>query len=330
MKNLSILLFALFFCTAGATSAAAGDIETPDPLTITFLSVGQADAILIQQGDMDLLVDTSRSYNDTMQTAMSQVSGPLEYLIITHPHYDHYGGAAGTLENHEVSNVITNGIRRSLVTWAGFESAVADEGLEIEVWEASTTLKLTDHLGLHVLASGGDLTSTSGSHLNNDSLVFVLYYQGRRILFTGDIEESAGQLLVEQHCDTPSFCPALRADVMKIPHHGSASFSEEFFEAVNPFYGVVSAGYNLTYGNHCLPRRDTVTTLSRQGIVLRSTNQSGGQHIVLTINPGGDMVWSSEETNVFVWETRNGDGDFECTPQICDTGLEPVSCSLYE
>src|SRR4030095_3620943 len=86
-------------------------------------------------------------------------------------------------------------------------------------------------------ATGGEFPDLpDGSNINNDSLGFMLEFGGKRILLTGDIEAGADKKLVQRLCEhgDPAHCPALRADVLKVPHHGSAKFDTEFLAATHP------------------------------------------------------------------------------------------------
>ncbi|MFC1611736.1 MBL fold metallo-hydrolase [Myxococcota bacterium] len=89
----------------GTTSTLAG------PAKITFIDVDEGDAILIQVGDFDALVDTGSNgkWDGKLKDALETVNDPLEMLFLTHPHEDHYGQVDEVLELVEVQRVITNG-----------------------------------------------------------------------------------------------------------------------------------------------------------------------------------------------------------------------------
>ncbi|MFU8806405.1 MAG: MBL fold metallo-hydrolase, partial [Bradymonadaceae bacterium] len=157
------------FCCPCGDICVDGACATPEPLRITFINVGQADAILIQKGDLDILVDAGRSYSPALQEALATITNTLDVLIITHPHLDHYGGARGILRNHQVDRIITNGERRgpprdpegSGVRWLEFEEEVALVGMTLQTWERGERVQLTDALQFTVLATGGDFPNTS-------------------------------------------------------------------------------------------------------------------------------------------------------------------------
>jgi beta-lactamase superfamily II metal-dependent hydrolase len=300
---------------------------TPDPasdLTVTFADVDNGDAILLKLGDVELLVDAGKSnaWKLGLGDALDAVQGPLETLFITHPHLDHYGGAADVLANLDVARVVTNGERRgpprdraAQKTWSYFEDAVSSEGLRIESLPVGTILTPAPGLTLEVLASGdphgGRFRDTGvGTDINNDSLVLMVDYAGRRLLLTGDIEVAAGKALVDAYCVNrdPATCPKLRADVLKVPHHGSAHFAPALFRAVAPTWAVTSAANRGTA--LCLPRAESSEALHSLGARLISTSAAGLGAAVLTISARGDLRWTLPPQPIFAWQkpTARGKG----------------------
>lgn len=293
-------------------------------LTVTFVDVDNGDAILLKLGDVELLVDAGKSnaWKLGLGDALDAVQGPLETLFITHPHLDHYGGAADVLANLDVARVVTNGERRgpprdpaAQKTWSYFEDAVSSEGLRIESLPVGTILTPAPGLTLEVLASGdpqgGRFRDTgAGTDINNDSLVLMVDYAGRRLLLTGDIEVAAGKALVDAYCvnHDPATCPKLRADVLKVPHHGSAHFAPALFRAVSPAWAVTSAANRGTA--LCLPRAESSDALHSLGARLVSTSAEGIGAAVLTISARGDLRWTLPSTPIFAWQkpTARGKG----------------------
>jgi competence protein ComEC len=290
----------------------------PDTLRITFADVEQGDAILIQIGETDLLIDagphrTCRHLSDVLQ----RVHGDIEYFVITHPHDDHYGCAPDVLRQHTVKRLITNGERRgpprdkeAPESWMTFESSVRRAHLQPETLQVGDILTPAPGLTLEVLATGGRdggsfPDSASGEDINNDSLVFMLEFGDRRVLLSGDIETAADRMLVKEYCLLTTLgCPSLQADVLKVPHHGSADFDPEFFQAVHPRWAVISADYASR--KHYLPRAGTVRALKEVGATVFSTSAAGTEDITLTISPKGEVSWQAPESPVFAWDGRNG------------------------
>ena len=286
-----------------------------DSLQITIVDVEQGDAILIQLGETDLLVDAGpRGACDHLLTSLTGVRGELELLAITHPHDDHYGCAPEVLERHRVQRLVTNGERRGpprdkkpLVSWTRFEEAAARAMLPLESLQVGEALTPAPRLTLKVLASrnpeGGRFRdSESGEDINNDSLVLLLDFAGRKVLLTGDIEVAGGRHLVKQYCAGSWGCAPLQADVLKVPHHGSEDFAPEFFRAVQPSWAVISANYGSR--KHFLPRAKTVRALQEVGAKVLSTSAEGTEDVRLTISPSGELSWRAPGAPVFVWDEK--------------------------
>jgi beta-lactamase superfamily II metal-dependent hydrolase len=100
---------------------------------------------------------------------------------------------------------------------------------------------------------------------NNDSLVVMAEAGGRRVLLTGDIESEAQTTLIAAGVD-------LRADVVKVPHHGSAYGAPGFLAATGAAVAVISVGFPNDYGH---PAPSTMDALSRLGMYVARTDQGG-------------------------------------------------------
>jgi competence protein ComEC len=110
-------------------------------------------------------------------------------------------------------------------------------------------------------ADGGEITSG-----NDDSVVLRLVYGSISILLAGDIEQSAEASLVQSGAN-------LRADLMKVPHHGSrTSSTEAFVDAVNPRYAVISVGERSRFGH---PHASVVNRYLMREVKLFQTGRDG-------------------------------------------------------
>jgi hypothetical protein len=112
----------------------------------------------------------------------------------------------------------------------------------------------------HESIASGDLESgaPSASHtINGHSVIFRLSYGGFSYLFCGDLNDEAGRFLVREHG------ARLRADIFKVPHHGSADFSGAFFQAVQPIVSVVSSGDESAKHEHIHPRATLMGALGK-------------------------------------------------------------------
>jgi competence protein ComEC len=230
---------ALMLCL-GLRWAPAAAIEPSAPRLVV-LDVGQGDALLVQGREAGILIDGGTALPGGFDAGRSVV-GPalaalgverLDLVIATHADLDHRGGLLAVLESIPV---------RELWIPLGASSDPALRDL----------LRLSHRRGVRVLERGrgdgrhdfGDLSVTplwpgppaDGGNRNDRSLVVRVDHSTRRLLLTGDIGFAAERQLLA------TAGPELRADVLKVGHHGSAgSTSQAFLDAVSPELAVISA-----------------------------------------------------------------------------------------
>ncbi|MFD6452698.1 ComEC/Rec2 family competence protein [Nocardia sp. NPDC060220] len=127
-------------------------------------------------------------------------------------------------------------------------------------------------VGLRVLAPSRDLpTSLSADAANDRSLVMRARTPAGTILFTGDIEAEAQARIMRGE--------DVRADVLKVPHHGSRTTTPAFLRAVGPRLALVSAGSDNTFGH---PHPTVTSTLAALGATVARTDLEGDVVIVGT------------------------------------------------
>lgn len=115
------------------------------------------------------------------------------------------------------------------------------------------------HESLSLEESG--FSGKSASHtINGHSIIFRLTYGQFNLLFTGDLNDEAGRVLAREHNRGTI---NLRAEVFKVPHHGSADFSGAFVQAVSPAISVISSGDESTRKEYIHPRATIMGTLGK-------------------------------------------------------------------
>ena len=236
-------------------------------LTIHFIDVGQGDAILIDKGDTDILVDGGPTSASVLTYLQGQGVGDIDLLVATHPHADHIGGLTAVLGQYQVSEIWVNGDTATSQTYQNFAGAVAAEGATIrEVTRGYTTQM--DGLDIAVF----NPTAQRTGDLNEDSVVFRLTCGEVSVLLTGDAtSDSEATMLADGGV-------ALDADVLKVGHHGSRySSNAAFLAAVSPTDAVISVGAGNTYGH---PHQETLDRLAAAGATVYRTDLNGT--VVLT------------------------------------------------
>ena len=250
-----------------------------------FIDVGQGDATLVLTGDAAVLIDAGTgSSAGSLVAYLETYAGKLDYLILTHPHDDHVGGADEVLEAIPVERVVM-----PLVEHNGY---------------TENLLELTEELGIPVFDAklggqytAGDITCTllgpvhnNYENLNDVSAVIRVDIGGVSMLVSGDAEaEGEADVLA---ANDPAL---LDCDLYQVGHYGSStSTSLEFYTAISPDHCVISCGYGNSYGH---PHTTVLSLLTLSGAAVYRTDLEGT--IVLdtdgeTITRRGNAMWESE------------------------------------
>ncbi len=246
---------------------------------VTFLNIGQGDSALINFADgTTMLVDCgpNKKVLSELGKTLPFYVRTIDYVLATHPDLDHYGGCVDVLKRYDVKHIIINGKSKNDAYYREWDTVMKAEGVDIVVMHAPQTRTIAKST-LQFLAPDDSLNlDTSKDDSNNYSIVFKLTSNtGRTFLFTGDMEQPLEMALTKKYCyDTipVSPCEALRADTLKVGHHGSDSSSSELFlRMVSPRQAILSVGKNK-YGH---PSLRTIRHLDRTGADVLRTDVLG-------------------------------------------------------
>lgn len=253
---------ALLVPTAAAVihSKALRNVAEP---RVTFLDVGQGDAILLRSGGRSMLVDGGR---DTSLLAKLADRGlrRIDGVVLTHAHPDHCGGLAPLIAQFDVGAVYINPRRFRGECAMRILAAARESRTPVHLIRDGDVLplgafKLTAHLA--------ELRFRRAPE-NNASIVLRAEAEGRSFLLTGDIEREAELTLGDRN---------LRADVLKVAHHGSrSSTGESFLDAVAPRIAVISCGRHNLFGH---PHPSVVEVLAERGIRTWRTDRDGSVEV---------------------------------------------------
>jgi competence protein ComEC len=239
-------------------------------LRVDFLDVGQGDSALVTMPDgTTLLVDgggrpSFPAANDSARRIGEAVVSEylwwrglseIDYVIGTHGDADHIDGLTDVFKNFSVKAALI-GRQTRLDTRAHMETIQAGDVMQFG--EANVSV-------LWPPAEGG------GSD-NNNSVVLRITLGKHVILLTGDIEKAAERALVQQD---------LKADVVKVPHHGSkTSSTDSFVLATKPTFAIISVGRNSMFGH---PHEEVVQRWQSNGATVLTT----GNHGTITVTTDG-------------------------------------------
>jgi len=242
---------------------------TPAPdeaeLKVHFIDVGQGDAILVDLGDTEILIDGGGKSPSVVLYLHDYVDGALEVMIATHPHADHIGGLIAVLEAFEVKEIWHNGESSTSQTYTQFVSTVQAEAGEVYIARRGDEI------------TAGELTfavlhpTTLAGSTNNNSIVLHLSYGDIDFLFTGDAEQEAETSMLDA-----GIVP--NVEILKVGHHGSSSSSRTpFLNIARPEVAIYMAGEGNSYGH---PHEETIIALAGIGAEIYGTDIHGTVLIV--------------------------------------------------
>lgn len=278
---LKFIILPLLLLAALSTTAAA---TTPDDrLHVSFLDVGQGDAILVTHGNQQVLIDggpSPQALGVELGQHMPFWDRTIELVVLTHPHADHLTGLLDVIQRYRVEEVMYPKVEYESSQYDEWLRSIQENGIETILAQAGQRLELGDGIVIDILNPPMPLYTDTSSDIDNNSAVLHLSWDEVDFLLAADIYQEAELELVRQ-----SAVPV--SNVLKIAHHGSdSSTSEEFLAAVNPQIAVISVGTDNQYG------------LPSETVIARLTERLGTENIYRTDRDGtiefitdGEKLW---------------------------------------
>ena len=279
--------------SAPSSGSPTGALPT-GKLRITLLDVGQGDAILLEDGQRKVMVDVGDNKKDKLgyggsvalkmalaKAGVQEGVDKINTVIISHHHGDHLGNIKWLAGKYKVSNIYDNAMpnpSNAVSQWLNTELRAGH--YHNRVLKAGDKVDLGDGYYFEVLAPGDFLSKQDKARFNNTSIVMKLHYGQFTMLFTGDAEAPVEDYLQQKYGS------ALKADVLKVGHHGSKTSSiYKFISKVQPQYALISCGNREIY-NH--PNKNVVGSLQHLGAKVLTTFEHG--NITITTDGKGYEV----------------------------------------
>ena len=255
-----ILCFVLMFGVARAE------------LEVHFLDIGQGDAALVICDGESMLIDSGPAKaSQFLFSYLREKTEKLDVVVATHPHDDHIGGMAAALNAVPVGVIYSPVTAWNSISWENMAKYAEAQGIPIVVPGEGNCFSL-----------GGAVVTIlycwpEAWDENDMSIVLRLDYADTGFLFTGDAEEMSEDMMLSDNAP-------LKADVLKVAHHGSRwSSHPDFISAVSPAWAVISCGEGNDHGH---PHEEVISAL--KGATILRTDQMG------------TIVFSSDGTHLTV------------------------------
>lgn len=251
-------------------------------LEINYLAVGQGDGIFIKfPNAKNMIIDTGPPGSDGRNVEYNLVSflnhngiKKIDYLMISHFDADHVGGLPHLLERKKVKNILIPPFKDKGYFHKKLETALSKnqkinliylkEGINFEI----------DGCILRILNPQNNYLSDDR---NENSIVFLLNYQNKKFLFTGDLSQKGENRIVDKY-------KLGKIDVLKAGHHGSkTSTGEKLLQSTLPSLAVISVGKN-NFGH---PAAEVLARLNKYNVNYLRTDING----LIKVSSNGEKIW---------------------------------------
>lgn len=255
-------------------------VSNSDTLKVYITDVGQADSILIRDGNYNMLIDAGNNSDGEKLVKYYKELGitSFKYVFASHPHEDHIGGMDDIINNFDIENFYMPDKLSTTKTFEDMLDALERKNLKYIVPKVNDKLSLNNS-NIDVIYVGSD-----ESDINDSSIVLKLNYFSNSFLFTGDLGSNKEKEILNSGAN-------IKADVLKVGHHGSSySTASLFLDKVNPSFAAISVGKNNIYKH---PASSTLEKLNKRGIKVYRTDLDG---TILFESNGKDISVSTFDT----------------------------------
>lgn len=274
-KYIFILLLCVFLLFS--LSSTFLNFFKPFSPVIHFFDIGQGDSHLAEIAPgIQVLFDGGPDQHilEELEEVMVQ-DREIEVIIISHPQIDHFGGLLHVLKRYQVGVILLSGVRASdVLEWVELEKLAMRKNIPMIPLRPGSLMRIGQSKFYFVYPASEYFASAD---LNDASLVTYLVHPDFTALFTGDIHERGEKYLAKRY--------DLRADILKVAHHGSRfSSSFEFLSELKPQIAVIQSGKGNRYGH---PAPEVIERLYKA-------------------SPGVDIFRNDESGRISIWPEGGG------------------------
>ena len=260
-------------------------INIDGKLKIYFIDVGQGDSMIVKTvRGKNILIDGGGSKDPDYDIGekilvpylLDRRIKTLDYVIISHFDEDHATGVAQILGKIDVSSIILTRQLEENDIYRHILSIAKEKKIKLIYVKEGDVLKIG---GIKISIIHPENKLMINNPMNNNSIVCKVEYNSFSMLLTGDIEMEAEELILRKNIN-------LKADVLKVAHHGSkTSTTGEFLKAINPKVALIGVGKNNNFGH---PSNEVIQRLKENGTRIYRTDENG--EISITVNKKGRII----------------------------------------
>ena len=264
MKKIILIISASLVLIGGIFLYIKINSHRPKQFSVSFFNIGQGDSSLITFANgQKMLVDCGpdKSVLSKLGGTLSFFDKTIDYLVVTHPDLDHYGGCLDVLKRYEVKEIVTNGSAKKYDPyWRSWDAAVRAEPAAVLVTMASPTVWSLAEDTLQFFSPDPALAlNTSSADSNNHSIVFKLTHGTKSFLFTGDMEAPLETALLKKYCGESITSLSFRTPVAGV--RNLVRFEQSKLDSSSSAQGGLAQNDN----NGCPALRSAVLKVSHHG-----------------------------------------------------------------
>lgn len=276
-KNLKIIIASLGIISVFILNTMVIDLDKS--LKISMIDVGHGDSILITTpNNKHILIDTGDQYSiggsesDTgkqiiIPYLLKQGIKTIDFLILTHMDSDHIGGYESITKVIDVKNLGLSINSMKKEEYKHIKEITKKECINIKFLKRGNKFEI-DGVKFHVLMPQ---KKEEVLNENNDSVVLLMEYQNKKVLFMGDLENEGEKELMNLESN-------LDIDVLKVGHHGSITSSAyEFITETTPEIALISVGNRFK----SIPSKEVIKRLSSVHTKVYRTDENGEINIII-------------------------------------------------
>lgn len=249
-------------------------------IEVHFIDVGQGDCTLIKGNKVNIVIDSgSNIYKDKVICYLKKENiKKIDLLVATHPHEDHIGSMSYIIDNFKINTFYAPKVQENTTYFFSMIKSLKNKNLKVSPINPPKEINFSKDLKCTLLAPN----SSNYSSLNNYSIVMKVKFKNISFLFTGDAEGTSESEIISKNLD-------LKANILKLGHHGSnTSSTESFLKEVSPDIAIASCGKNNLF-NH--PSIKVIQRLKKENI-----------HLLRTDIDGDIVIYSNGESLIRVYK----------------------------